>query len=558
MSDAQIKEKILEPGEIQDIEIPPHILERIKTAPFWAVTHFWKMVEDEFGWHGIRALAKADRYYLLVRILHRVDALHPWLYARCREVEENPDGYLDLWAREHYKSTIITFAGIIQEIIKNPEITIGIFSHTKQVSRKFMAQIKRELEGNDDLIHTYPDIFFAHPRKQSPRWSEEKGLTVCRKSNPKEATIEAHGLVDGMPTGAHFMLRVYDDVVTKESVNTPEQIAKVTEAWELSDNLGARQEDGSSGRSWHIGTRYHFGDTYHVILERKALIPRIYPATDDGRPEGTPVFLTEEAWLEKKLKQGPATIACQMLQNPAAGAEALFNKGHLKFIDIRPATLNIYILCDPASSKKKGSDRTAIAVIGVDAGLNKYLLDGYHHKMNLRERWTAIKNLRRHWMNQPGVQTVEVGYERYGMRSDIEHFEEKMEEDQDSFEIKELAWPNEGPGSKYDRIQRLYPDFSHGKFYLPRLIKDGGETAKQKKMRDIGQPYRIMRPVRRRDHEGNIYSLNKGFLEEYLVYPFAVHDDFLDAASRIHDMDYKAPIIVSEFDLEPEVYEDGI
>jgi len=211
-------------------------------------------------------------------------------------------------------------------------------------------------------------------------------------------------------------------------------------------------------------------------------------------------------------------------------------------------------MVDPASSRKKGSDYTAMTVVGVDHAWNKYLLDGYHQKMSLPERWIAMRNLRRFWMNQVGVQLVEVGYERYGMRSDIEHFEEKMEIEGEHFDLRELAWPMEGAGSKYDRIQRLYPDFSQGKFFIP-LIADG-ETKLQKRQRSIGKPFLILKPTRRRDHLNKIYSLNKAFITEYITYPFSVHDDFLDSLSRIYDMEMRPPVIIDDRLLEPETYED--
>lgn len=525
----------------------------LQSAPLGRIADMWALIEAEFGDEGRRWLGSNDRFYLLTMILHRVDAVHPWLYARCREVEANPDGYLDLWAREHYKSTVITFAGIIQEIIRDPEITIGIFSHTKPVARKFMMQIKQELESNKELQAVYPDVFYADPKNESSRWGEEKGIVVRRKSNPKESTVEAWGLVDGQPTGAHFMLRVYDDVVTRESCTTPEQVKKTTEAWELSDNLGARSADGTL-RAWHCGTRYSFSDSYSVIIDRAALKMRIYPATDNGLSDGNPVFLTPEAWAAKKLAQGPSTIACQQLMNPAAGSEAMFRKEWLSFIDIRPATLNVYIMCDPAGSKKKGSDNTAMAVVGIDASNNKYLLDGYCHKMSLSERWTALSGLRKVWMAQPGVQSVKVGYEKYGMQSDLEHFEEKMLLTKDAFEIIELNWVNTGSQSKIDRIQRLQPDFQARKFYLAAITE--GESANQKRIKEQGQGFRVFAPVKRRDHEGNLYSLNKRLIDEFLVYPFAPHDDFLDVSSRIYDMDPVPPIIIDERALEPEVFAD--
>ncbi len=503
----------------------------------------------------IAHLGKADRFFLLTHLLKRPDAIHPWLYARCREVEREPDGFLDLWAREHYKSTIITFAGAIQEILRDPETTIGIFSFNKGTARKFLRQIKYELESNDLLKSLYPDILWTDPQKQAPRWSEDGGIVVKRKGNPKEATVEGHGLVDGQPTGAHFLLRIYDDVVTLESVTSPEMVTKTTEAWSLSDNLGARGPDGMA-RAWHIGTRYSFGDTYATMREMGAVKPRVFPATHDGTRDGTPVFLPPAVWADKKRKQTKGVLACQMLQNPAAGNQAIFNKDWLRFQDIRPATLNIYILCDPASSRKKGSDRTAMVVIGIDAAGNKWLLDGYHHRMKLSERYANLKGLRKYWMNMPGVQQVKVGYERYGSTSDLEYFEEAMLRDRDIFEIHELAWPKEGPGSKIDRIQRLEPDIREGRFFLSAVVQ--AETKRQADVRAKGQGYRVFAPVRRRDEDGNLYSLNKNFIEEYLVFPFGAHDDFMDAASRIYDIDATAPILVPDSILEPDTHEDPV
>lgn len=526
------------------------LAEELQSLTLEQSIRLWDGLEKMHGVEAVRQLCLADRYYLLVRMCKRHDALHPWLYARCREVEAAPDDRLDLWAREHYKSTIITFAGTVQEVLRDPDITIGIFSHTKPIAKKFFRQIKSEFERNEELKTAFSDILYANPQRESQRWSEENGIVIKRKGNQKEATVEAWGLVDGQPTSAHYQLRIYDDVVTRESVTTPEQVNKTTEAWELSDNLGM-----AGGRMWHIGTRYSFADTYHSILERKALTPRIYAATHNGQPEGDPVLLTYEQWEAKKIIQGPATIACQMLQNPIAGQQAMFNVEDVQYYEIRPGTLNVYILCDPARSMKKGSANTAFAVIGVDSGRNKYLLDGYNHRMDLKSRWDALSGLRKYWSNQLGVQNVWVGYEVYGALADMDYFKEQMEITGHSFPISELTWPRDGEGSKDDRVQRLGPDLRSHKLFLPKTVD--GITSHQLKVMEDGQGYRVAKPIKRKDSENNIYDLSKQLIEQILFYPFAPLKDLIDATARIYDMEPRPPFIVNSEDLEPELFMDS-
>src|SRR6266403_43342 len=130
-----------------------------------AVTADGRRVLDDKG----RALLNAnDRFYLLTVTCKRHDAWHPWLFERCREVESSPDDHLDLWARGHYKSSIGTFAGIIQEVLVDPEITIAIMSGTNKVAVPFLTQIQQEFENNEDLKRIHSDVLWQEPRKEAP------------------------------------------------------------------------------------------------------------------------------------------------------------------------------------------------------------------------------------------------------------------------------------------------------------------------------------------------------------------------------------------------------
>ena len=482
----------------------------------------------------LRLLCLHDLYFLLAFACGRGDMRNNWCFARCREVQKAPDGYLDLWAREHYKSTIITVGLTLQDILRDPEITVGILSHTRPMAKAFLRQIKRECEGNALLKTLFPHI--APPNGRAGRtWSEDDGIVVERSQNPKEATVEAWGLVDGQPTGKHFSLLVYDDIVTRESVTSPEQIRKTTEAWELSLNLGAErrarfsggsaesampegperalrnlatmpghreeQAEDSPPRRRMIGTRYHHFDTWQSIMDRGAAIPRIHPATRDGTPGGEPVFLSRRALAAKRRDQGPYTFGAQMLQNPTAERTQGFLPQWFKTVpdNLATASMHRYIVVDPAGERKAHSDYTVMWVVGLGRDGNYYVVDGIRDRLNLTARADRLFDL--HRRHAP----LGVGYEKYGQQADIEHITDRMAREGYFFSIIPLG----GAVAKNDRIRKLVPLFEQGRVFFRSTIA-------------------VL------DAEGRARNLTEEFVrDEFTQFPVARHDDMLDCLARV-------------------------
>lgn len=462
-----------------------------------------------------RFLARTDLYFLLRYLLNRPDVEHPWLLARIREVQREPDGRLDLWARGHYKSTVITFAKTIQDILashgedplpewKGLEPTFGIFSHTRPIAKAFLRQIKTEFEQNEDLKALFPDVLWEKPERDSPSWSEDNGISVRRRSNPKEQTVEAWGLVDGQPTSKHFNVLIYDDAVTRESVTNTDMMKKTVDAWELSLNLGDREP-----RVRLIGTRYHHADLYRTILDRDAAVPRLHPATADGTLKGRPIFLTKEQY-EKKLKEmGPYTASAQLLQNPTVDSAQTIRREWLRhYREMHNSqSMSRALLVDPANEKHKRSDYTAMAVIGKGMDRKLYLLDAVRDRMNLHERCKMAMHLHAKW--RPHV----TGWEKYGKDSDIQALQREMEIENYRFDVQEVG----GTLSKTDRINRLIPYFSRGDLYLPLELW-------------------------RTNTDGKTIDIVQALIEqEILPWPMPVHDDLLDAIARIEDVNLPWP-----------------
>lgn len=451
-----------------------------------------------------RELGKFDLYFMLTRICRRHDAReHQWVFDRCLEVQADPDNRLDLWFRGGYKSSIITQTLTIQDIIKNPEITIGIFSHTRPNAVTFLEQIKREMEENPLLHEVWPEIFWRNPKRDSSQWSRQSGLIVQRHGNPKEATVEAWGVVEGQPTGRHFDLCIYDDMVSREQVGSELMIQKTTSSMELSLNLGSKNV-----RRRFIGTRYHYADTYQEMERRGMVKPRIYAARDSN---GAPRYYSDEELKKKMKEQGLVTFSAQMMQKPTMDSVMGFQEDWLKFYDefeVSFHDMNIYILCDPAHGKRENNDYTSIWVIGLAADMHFYALNLVRDRLTPTEIAKTIIRLHRHYNSGGRSRRVKkVAIERYGAMAHRDLIYSIQREQSYRFDVMELS----GQLKKEDRIVRLQQPFEDGLIILPRTLL-------------------------RTNRSGEMIDLIHTFVHfEYLPFPAVSHDDCLDCLSRIMD-----------------------
>lgn len=320
----------------------------------------------------IRAFILDDLWFVVYFVMGIKAANHPFWVSACREVEKGPQDFtLDVWSREHGKSSTITKAETIQFALKYPEKSTGIFSAVRPLAKKFLFEIKETFQTSLILQSCFPDVVWRDCEKEAPLWSLDEGLILRRKTNMAEPTISAWGLTEGMPTGLHLDRRIYDDIVNKDISESVDVMEKVKEKYDLSQYLG---KDGGTHRV--VGTFYHHNDPLTYIRDKKTVsgepkyLLRLKPATHDGTANGVPVLLSQKSLDDKK---GDAGFNTQMLCNPTPTESMLLRFEFMNRVNraFMPRGRFRMMLIDQAGDrdsnvKKEGGDSWAIAIIGIE------------------------------------------------------------------------------------------------------------------------------------------------------------------------------------------------
>jgi hypothetical protein len=317
--------------------------------------------------------------------------------------------------------TSLSMADVIQLILCYPDVRILLLTGSQDLATRMVSELKSHFETNDKLRALFPEMC---PAKDA-RWGSSDEFTVpARKGIFREPTVSI-STIASVKAGSHYDVIKCDDVQNEINSSTPDQCAKVVEAF---DALGPLLNPG--GFVDINGTRYKPWDLYGRLLERNAAAARededsgeeVIPELKytilaawkfkDGieppRNEGGTWILTKDSvdllfpeqlkfkYLYKQYRNNPVHFCCQYLNDPLAAqtAERPFTEPIIRqhIIPYHQIPLEHesedFILWDLAGAnprKSADSDYCAGVVGRLDRLGRLFIID------MVRGQWTAIQ-----------------------------------------------------------------------------------------------------------------------------------------------------------------------
>jgi len=207
----------------------------------------------------LKKKCETDLKYLTTKVLglnRWSDGLHNDL---AQTLDAPGDRKLILLPRGHQKTTIASVVWTIQQLLRNQNETISIYSATWKLSKDILHQIKAILQESP-LKEMYGAFY-----SRNSRWTNDCiDIAQANKAINKNPSISTGGMDTGK-TGSHCSLMIFDDIVTPENTATGDQISKTIQTYR--DCLPLLDP---GGRMVMIGTRYTISDLYGRILEEES------------------------------------------------------------------------------------------------------------------------------------------------------------------------------------------------------------------------------------------------------------------------------------------------
>jgi hypothetical protein len=316
-------------------------------------------------------------------------------------------------------------------VVKDPAIRILYISSTANLAEKQLGLIKQILTSS--VVRRYwPDLINEEEGKRE-KWTQSE-IAVDhpkrREEGIRDPTVFTGGLTTSL-TGLHCDVAILDDVVVQENAYTEEGREKVKSQYSLLASI-----EGAGAKEWVVGTRYHPQDLYSelVSMEEEVFdengdvidatsVYEVYQRVVEENGE----FLwprqqrnTDGKWfgfdapiLAKKRAQylDKTQFYAQYYNDPNRFEAALITPDKFQYYErhqvrrgddgkwvVRNEKVSVAAAIDFAFSKGKRSDYTAIAVVGLDAKGNYYILDLDRFKTDrIDEMFDHLRTLYAKW-----------------------------------------------------------------------------------------------------------------------------------------------------------------
>lgn len=401
-----------------------------------------------------------------------------------------------LLPRDHQKSALVAYR-VAWEITRNPAVRILYISSTSGLAVKQLKFIK-DILTCDAYRTLWPEMVNEEESKRE-KWTETE-ISVdhpLRKAEfIRDPTVFTAGLTTNI-VGMHCDIAVLDDVVVDKNAYTEDGRAKTADQVSSLASI-----TGTDSQIWAVGTRYHPKDIYDRFVNQiyetyddegnatgSHYLWEVYQREVEDRGDGTGKFLwprqqrgdgkwfgfnAEELSKKRAQYEDKIKFRSQYYNDPndlenATITEDMFQyykREALKRISgfwyINNKRINVFASIDFAFSLKKAADYTCIAVVGMDADRNYYVLDIDRFKtQKISEYFDRLLKLHVKWDFRKVNAEISVAQEI--IVKDIKN--NYIKPHGLSLTILEHR-PIAGDGKKWERIEAsLQPKYANGQIF---------------------------------------------------------------------------------------------
>lgn len=314
---------------------------------------------------------QTDLYYLCTEVLGyawnpdkqqgMTEAFHGPLCARMDRLREHPR----VFAASHrgsLKTTVLTIGLAIQEILRDPDVTILIPHAVEDEAVKIGSEIVNHFRMNKRLRALRPDIC---PAPNAKWWYGAGRMTIKREKFSRQPTVLCVGAGSEI-VGAHVDLILADDIIARRTIENSE-LPKIKSWWQNT----ALPVLNPAGRIRVVGTRWHPDDIYGEFIANTETWDCLIRACSeiDGAADYTlqnPVHHGPEdggrekamARLERARKEMGGDFPAQMMNDPSPASEKPWQRDREIVITKKDADGPGFkvVVSDPAPAKTGSLD----------------------------------------------------------------------------------------------------------------------------------------------------------------------------------------------------------